>query len=223
MIWQTDPATLAAAQSFPIPIHSATPLAQDQGGGFYPRTWQQRLRPGDNFLSPQYSCKPTDIIAEFQAGNYLQGLARTISWGGMARTANLYIYRQHQLQHIYDILEQCAKSIQATQSIEQSWSLLTDVTHGLQWTNVIASKTLHFLCRSLGSTQDPPVPIDGAVILHYVWPGFRIGIPPTQRPGGWVGNQFSAYARYMTAVLEWARARNWTTTDVETTIYAENL
>jgi hypothetical protein len=222
MIWQTDGATQIAAQKFPIPIHSGTPLPQEPGISFYPSTWRQHLRANDSFLPPLHSCNPSEIIAEFAAGHYLQGLARTISWGTMTRTKGRYIYRQHQLQHIHNVVDQCAHSIQQTQSIQRSWSLLTDVTQGLNWSNVMASKTLHFLCRALGFHQDPPVPIDEAVILNYVWPGFRIGIPPGQRPAGWSGNNFTAYCRYVTAILEWARMRNWTTTEVETTIYAEN-
>jgi hypothetical protein len=75
---------------------------------------------------------------------------------------------------------------------------------------------------ALGIEQDPPVPIDGGVILTYVWPGFRVGIPPGQRPRGWDGDSFEAYSRYMTAILEWARLKQWTTTEVEATIYLEN-
>lgn len=106
-----------------------------------------------------------------------------------------------------------------TNSIEDSWDLLTN---RLGWTHVITSKTLHFLCRALGFNQDPPVPIDNNVILKYVWPGFRIGIPSGQRPRDWEGNDFAAYCTYMTAIIEWARVRNWTTTEVETTIFVEN-
>ena len=111
---------------------------------------------------------------------------------------------------------------QQTDSIQESWNLLTN---GLLWTPVMTSKILHFLCRALGFNQDPPVPIDNKVIRQYVWPGFRIGIPPGQRPQDWKGNKtdtFAAYCRYMTAMIEWAQARQWTTTEVETTIYDEN-
>jgi integrase len=67
----------------------------------------------------------------------------------MART-NKYIYRQHQLQQIYTVLGQCVHSIQQTQSIQQAWDLLTNPLSGLHWTAVMASKTLHFLCRGVG-------------------------------------------------------------------------
>jgi hypothetical protein len=219
MIWQIDSATRIAAQRFPIPIYTAVPLAQDPGNHFNPVIRQHRLRPGDVFPPPPLTCSPAQIISELQAGHYLQALALTVVWGRMERTANLYIYRQHTLQHIHNTLDQCASSIRQTNSIQQSWNLLTQ---NLLWTNVIISKTLHFLCRALGFTQDPPVPIDGAVILDYVWPGFRMGIPPLQRPQDWSGNEFAAYSRYMTAILEWAKQKQWTTTQVESTIYAEN-
>lgn len=103
-------------------------------------------------------------------------------------------------------------------------ALLATSSRGMNWTSVMTLKTLHFLCRALFgfNYQDPPVPIDGKVIRGYVWPGFRIGIPPPQRPQDWEGDSFAAYCRYMTAVLEWARKKNWTTTQVQATIFEEN-
>ena len=164
-------------------------------------------------------CSPAQIIDEFKLSHYLQAIALTICWGTMTRTKNKYIYRSHDLQHIFDTLDQCAQSIKQTSSIQQSWDLLPN---GLSWTPVMTSKTLHFLCRALGFEQDPPVPIDNAVILAYVWPGFRINIPPGQRPQDWSGKTFAAYCRYMTAILEWADIKGWSTTELESTIFAEN-
>jgi len=141
----------------------------------------------------------------------------------MSRTSNRYIYRQHSLHDIYDVLDKCANDISHTQSIQNSWNALTQQ---LDWTNVITSKTLHFLCRALGFEDDPPVPIDRGVVLNYVWPGFRIGIPPEQRAavGDWDGNTYAPYSRYTTAILTWAQLRQpaWTTTQIEATIYDEN-
>ena len=86
----------------------------------------------------------------------------------------------------------------------------------------MTSKTLHFLCRALGFQHDVPVPIDNKVILNRVWPRFKNGIPPSQCPQGWKGNTFPAYCRYMTAIIEWANMKGWTTTELEPTIFAEN-
>ena len=238
MIWQIDNATQIAAHNFPLHIYASAPLNPTQLP--WPKLdlsnrsqWGSRILPGDTF-PPQrpLQCSPDEIIKEFQAGHYLQALALTVCWGGMSR-ASQYIYRlligplpaalqdrlHYSLQNIYNALDQCSQSIQQTQDIQQSWNLLTTE---LQWSSVITSKTLHFLCRALGFNQDPAVPIDNDVILKYVWPGFRIGIPPAQRPHDWNGNDFAAYSRYMTAIIEWAKARNWTTTQVEATVYAEN-
>jgi hypothetical protein len=219
VIWPTDKRTQSAARNYPLPIYAPSPLPQDAGGNFDPSSWQSRLRPKEVFPPGASKASPNLIIAEFQAAHYLPALALTVRWGSMWRT-NQLIYR-HPLQRIHNTLDQCAQSISQTNSIQHSWVLLTN---GLQWTNVIASKTLHFLCRALGFNQDPPVPIDRGVILKYVWPGFRIGIPPGQRPGGWEGNTFAAYCRYMTAILAWGQMKQppWTTTEVEATIYAEN-
>lgn len=40
-----------------------------------------------------------------------------------------------------------------------------------------------------------------------------------QCPGNWKGNSFEAYSRYMTAILTWETQRNWTTTEMEATIF----
>ncbi len=164
-------------------------------------------------------------------------LGTTITLSSPAEGASPFIMvarceKEHSLQLIYDTLERCTQSILKTNSIQESWDFLTE---GLRWTNVITSKALHFLCSALGFNQDPPVPIDSEVIIRYVWPGFRIGIPPGQRPQDWEGKSytgrketkiahysFAAYCRYMTAVIEWAQARQWTSTQLEATIFAEN-
>jgi hypothetical protein len=218
--WSPDKDTLTAAQNFPIPIHATTPLPQQPATTiFNPASWRQQIRPGDSFPPGASSyTTPAMIVTEFQAGHYLPALALTIHWGTMTRKKP-EIYRNHLPQHIHNTLDQCAQFIQRTQDVQQAWNALTN---GLQWSNVITSKTLHFLCRALKFTQDPPVPIDGGVILDYVWPGFRIQIPPSQRPQPWSGNSYAAYSKYMTAVLEWANARKWTTTELEATIYEEN-
>jgi hypothetical protein len=221
VIWNVDSATQAAAQNFPIPIHATSPLPQAPADKkFWPSNWQKDLRPGESFPTAAPSCTPAVIIGEFQVGHYLPALALTIHWGTMTRTKG-DIYRKHPLQHIHNTLDQCAQSIRQTQDIQQAWNVLTN---GLQWSNVITSKTLHFLCRALGFNQDPPVPIDGEVIIKRVWPRFKRLIPQNQKPKPkpWGGNDFSAYSRYMTAVLEWANSRQWTTTDLEATIYEEN-
>jgi hypothetical protein len=90
----------------------------------------------------------------------------------------------------------------------------------------MVERDLHFLCRALGIRQDPPVPIDGAVIRQRVWPAFKNafkkgGLRRDMYPNNWNGNEFHAYCRYMTAIMTWAELRSWTTTEMETTIFAE--
>lgn len=219
MNWQLDNATKTAARKYPLPVYSTNPMGQEPGFSVNAADFQTRLRPGDVLSSANLQCSPPQIIGEFRSSHFLQAIALTICWGTMTRTKNKYIYRNHALQHIFDTLDQCSQSIQQTSSIQQSWDLLVN---GLSWTPVMTSKTLHFLCRALGFEKDPPVPIDNAVILAYVWPGFRINIPPGQRPMDWSGKTFAAYCRYITAILEWADIKGWNTTELESTIFAEN-
>jgi hypothetical protein len=83
--------------------------------------WSQHLRKNDAFLPPRArnirKDSPTQIIAEFQREDtYLPALALTVCWGVMWRTCP---YRNRCLQHIHDVLAQCARSILNTESIEE--------------------------------------------------------------------------------------------------------
>ena len=227
MDWPIDQTTQMAARKFVPIINAGAPSTQFGGRRCDPARWRNVLPPGEAFAArPRvFPDAPDMIISDFAAGHYLQALARTISWGAMWRTKN-YIYRDHGFERVYHGLDCCARSIGQTRSIHQSWELLTGDPPGLQWSGVMTSKVLHFLCRALGFRQDPPVPIDGAVIRKQVWPVFRNAITEGgQRremyPDNWEGNGFSAYCRYMTAIITWAEVKAWTTTEVETTIFAK--
>ena len=124
------------------------------------------------------------------------------------------------IEQIDRTLRSCAENIRESHSIADSWRSLTGPgERELGWSAVMTSKTLHFLCRSLGFAHDPPVAIDGAVIRQRVWPAFRNSLPANRRPGDWEGNSCDAYCRYMSAILTWASRRNWTTTQIEVTIF----
>jgi hypothetical protein len=216
--WRIDVPTRAAVRKYPPQLCATKPMDQYQGHGV--DLTKIRLGDEEHSQSRYVICSPARIIEEFKGTHYLFALGLTISWGTMDRTKNLYVYRDHSLEHIRDTLDHCAQSILQTSSIEKSWDLLTN---GLCWSNVMTSKTLHFLCRSLNFEHNPPVPIDKARILEMVWPRFRNGIPKADQPQGWVGNDFAAYCRYMTVILELCttEGRNWTTTQLESTITAE--
>jgi hypothetical protein len=119
---------------------------------------------------------------------------------------------------IHRTLDDCARSITETKAIEKSWELLT---RDLQWSSVMTSKTLHFLCRALGFAEDGPVPVDNEVIRQRVWPKFEAGVRSGPHPVNWEGHSFEAYRRFMTAILVWADAKQWTTTELEATIFDE--
>jgi hypothetical protein len=91
MNWQLDNATKTAARKYPLPIYSASPIAQDPGSSVNAAEFQTRLRPGDVFSSANLRCSPAQIIGEFKLSHYLQAIALTICWGTMTRTKNKYI------------------------------------------------------------------------------------------------------------------------------------
>lgn len=222
--WQIDQQTARAAADHSLRIKANSPLAQvgedGKNCGFNPQSWNSRVVqpaswPGDP------KCTPEQIMNQFREGRYTQGLAMVAGWGGMGRRPKA-VWGARKIEHIEQTLSSCALNIRETQSVGHSWAMLTGLADGhMGWTAVMTSKTLHFLCRSLGFEQNPPAAIDGAVIRGIVWRAFRNSIPLGERPKNWEGNTFSAYCRYMTAIMTWAKQRTWTTKQMEATIFAE--
>lgn len=223
MIWTIaiDADTALAATAHPIPLAAAIPALQFGGYHFNPNAggWPGRVLPPRNWPAPPIMSSPAQIIDCFGRNALLEGLALVVSWGTMGRTAP-HIYGPR-LRDIQDALAYCKKDIGATATIQKSWDILTSPTGTIKWTSTMASKTLHFLCRSLGHSDNPPVPID-STMRKAVWNAFSSAIiPPTAVPGNWHGDSYDAYCRYMTAILKWADPRKWTTTEMETTIFSE--
>lgn len=221
MRWAIDEPTANAAAACPLQMLRKVPAGQFVGTNFDTQTWNNRVIQPAIWKGIARSA-PQQIIAQFQNGYYTQALALVVSWGGMARRSK-DIYRERKpefIQQIDRILRGCAKSIEESESIEHSWKALTGhEDEQLGWSEVMASKALHFLCRSLGYTHNPPVPIDGAVIRERLWPLFRYSMPLGQNIGDWNGDTFDAYCRYMTGICTWADLRQWTTTQLESTLY----
>jgi hypothetical protein len=211
-----------------VSLLSQTTPAQQYGGHSTPETtWASRIR-NRHFpafcqtgYSGNISCSPANIIACFQQNAVLEGLALVVSWGAMGRTSG-YIY-QKGLPTIEQTLRQGIIYIQQQNSVQSAWDLLV---HQLGWTSVMTSKCLHFVARSLRFMSNPPVPIDGAVMITRVWPKFLEQIQnfshamPHRIPKGWGGSSWEEYNRYMTAINCWAAQKKWTTTEVENTLFA---
>lgn len=216
MHWKIDEGTSRAATKYPIPIKHTTPIAPFNGRTFDTRNWNHRVIQPATWNGVLRS-DPDQIVRQFRNQRYTQGLAMVASWGTMWRQPNA-IWGARKLETIEAMLRDCAESIRKSESIADSWKMLNDQ---LRWTSVLMSKTLHFVCLSLGFDDDPPVPIDGAVIRQRVWPSFRNSIPFRERPADWGGDSFEAYSRYMSAILMWADQRHWSTAEVERTISLE--
>ncbi len=226
MIWSIDKSTEDAARCHPLPIAASKPAKQWPGHPTKTSTWNDRvIQPAIWPATPLLS-SPSQIMDFFQKELYTQAVAMVVSWGGMGRRSK-DIYRQRSqedIQRIDKAIRFSAESVRNSGSIAGAWTGLTgNGDCELGWSAVMASKTLHFLCRSLGFEDDPPVPIDNKVIRQIVWPKFRSSVPQGQRPASWDGSNFAAYCRYMTAVLTWAGQRGWTTTQMENAIFDEYL
>ena len=223
--WPTDPQTAKAAKEYPLLLRASSPSKQfgeDRlNSGFNPRSWDSRIIQPSSWPKGLCSCTPNDVINQFKDKHYTQGLAMVACWGLMWRQPNA-IWGTRTVESIHKALADCDLSIQRSRSIEDAWDTLTGVgDRKMGWTSVITSKTLHFLCRSLGFERNPPVAIDGRVVRDTVWPIFKNSIPMADRPEGWAGHTYKAYCRYMTAIRVWADARGWTTKEIECTIFSE--
>ncbi|MCX6030777.1 MAG: hypothetical protein NT169_15960 [Chloroflexi bacterium] len=134
-------------------------------------------------------------------------------------------YSKLEYEEIQEVLLESQELIAGDASVENAWKLLRA---RLSWTDVMISKSLHFMARSLGFEANPPVPIDNKVILNQIWPAFKNKVKMESRtqgdtfiPGEWRDSSYSwdAYNRYMTAINKWATAKGWTTTQVESTLF----
>lgn len=231
--WNYDNTTKYWAERLLIPIRSKSPQPQYDGLDYrlWENTWKKHIL-NDSF--PEYChyphqqgsllCSPSNIIRCFKDQKVLEALALTVAWGRMTRTKNnIYKKSRHVIE---ESLLKCVQSIEESKSIERPWDLLVNQ---LEWSNVISSKCLHFLSRSLGYETNPPVPIDNKMIIEKVWPTFKkqvkgefiLGIDVI--PKGWweYSSSFKSYNRYMTAINVWADLKGWTTTQMENTIYKE--
>jgi|GEM_PF-1866317 len=220
MNWNIDEQTATIARQFAPQVQYLAQSPQFQGRSFRAANWigwtghDPLWPPGLDASSPE------SIIAAFQAGAYLEGVALVTSWGTMWRQKRS-ILGNRPLGNILLALNFCAASIEETGSIDNSWLRLTDSQEngGLGWSAVMTSKTLHFLSRSLGHTTDPPVPIDNKIIRQKLWPHFVAGVAPQDIPDNWRSNSLEAYSRYMTAILVWSGLRNGTTTETENSLF----
>lgn len=170
-----------------------------------------------NFPPELVVCSPANIIECFQDDLFLEGLILTINWGKMNKTVEK-IFNQD-VRTIDECLKKCKEDISQHHSINNSWDWLTIE---LGWTNVMTSKVLHFLCRSLNLTK-VPVPIDNAQILDKFRPMLKKFLEDNQERFRnyiplfsnllinnllrWGQNQnrsFESYQRYMQFIIAWS-------------------
>jgi len=219
MEWRRDSATEYAAAAYPVTL-AAIPADQFQGFWVDTNRWNRRVVQPARWPDRPFKSAPETVIQQFREGRFTQGVALTASWGKMSRSSRV-IWGDRSPESLEAAVRDCAASIAASGSIEDAWTRLTGKGSGqLGWSAVIASKTLHFLCRSLAFEDDPPVALDNAVMRLRVWPAFVSSIPKQDRPDDWRGNSLAAYLRYMTAIRVWAKARGWTTTQLEATLFS---
>ena len=215
MKWTSDQETLHFLRTYPpnALLNYQMPGTQFQGRNFNQLNWQEHVLENNQLRLYAFS-SPDNIINYFQNQNYLEGLCLVISWGTMWRRN--HITYQADLNVIQSSMAEAAQLIQGHNQINEAWLLLEE---NLGWSNVMISKTLHFMCRALRHIEDCPVAIDNLVILQGVWPCLVQAYLRRQRPKDWK-NGLDGYLRYMT-FINYLRANyiGWTNMDVECTLF----
>jgi len=178
---------------------------------------------GDDF--PEFCLRPSpnNIISCFKDDDcFLQGFILAIFWGSMWQKNSLKRIFCPRLTNVESTLKEAKEKIVEEESIKNAWKLLAEQ---LYWSPVFISKVLHFLSRSAGFEQNPPVPMDNKVTLKQIWPKFLTMVRQkrengnnNQEPAPWEG-KFEGYSRYMTLINVWAKEKNWSTTNIETTLF----
>lgn len=216
--WQIDESAQFWANILVIDIEGAD-AHQYAGHEININLWKN-LTLSRTFPNDSIVCSPENIMKCFQKDMFLEGLILTINWGGMSGTIES-IYKQP-LEDIHNNIGSCKKSILETNSIEKSWNLLTVE---LSWTNVMSSKLLHFLTRSLDYTN-VPVPIDRAHIIGKIAKAYRGKIkeirnnyPGESIPKTWGSSGYPNYISYMNTIIKWAEHYHISTTELESRIF----
>lgn len=241
VMWIADPATQFWAGACPLPLRSVATRPQYPGrnvttadlvasvglAGAFPAACVNPVRP-DCVV-----CGPSEIIGCFAAGLDQHAIALIAAWGGMLRPAALARILAPGIPAMAAAMVAARGNLVAADAAggaaDAAWNVLTGpLPGGLAWTRTMASKTLHFLARSVGIAA-PPLPIDNACVLQYVWPTFITAVNlaiaagaggPYPVPGRWdAGHGWQPYNRYMTAVDVWAAMHAWVPSDFESTMF----
>lgn len=224
LAWPIDELARKVASKWNPLARFKKPIPQDSGNGRFNRsTWRRWMEDVDDF--PGFAIdtcddslivpSPSNIIRAYSNGLLLPATVLVFCWGGMKRAKNFLL--RPGIPRIKKTLSDAVISIRSTGSIELAWQGF----YSLNWSQVAPSKCLHFLARGLGFDANPPVPIDNAVVLNDLWPKFRerSRMLNVDLECSWVSRDWGSYCSYMTVILTWAESKNWTTTQIENTLF----
>lgn len=240
LIWNTDAPTQYWAQTCILPLRSTDPRPQDPGHNVS----EAKLRDEfgldafpaccSNDVKPGYVvCGPDEVIACFRGNHDLHAVALVAAWGGMRRPAplNRILARGTEAitSGVSDARQALIDASNGNTDAQDAWEALTGpADQSPRWTHVMTSKTLHFLCRSLG-IDDPPLPIDNAAAIEGARRRFTSDVQQARdaenhlhpAPGSWNTDthDWEPFSRYMTAIRTWAAARDWSAGDFEQTMF----
>lgn len=249
--WQLDRNSAIWAKKLIPDCFPSSPEKQfnalgDQDCGMLSEKWSPRLlrRKFPHFCydnNIRLRPTPANIVRCLATKRFvLEGVALTSRWGRMDERSpfgralrKIYALR-HENEPERGRLEQIRSELTivgrildssalGSPQLEKCWAHLVKK---LDWSPVMTSKILHFLCRSRGIRDNPPVAIDNACMRTWLWkqhlePRIRqVSRNENMRPPKpWTGDSWQAYNRYFTWMLVWSSTLGWTTTEVETTLF----
>lgn len=180
----------------------------------------------------ELNCSPESIIETGSRGDWKTFTVLVGRWGGMIPgplgKPFQMIYGHHRNEPVdFNRLDQIEAALTSTfkmfideDPLQQIWNHL----RALGWSKVMISKCLHFQARSAGLTGDVPVPVDGAMCVHWLWPQFKNEVNASgfiwPRPAGINRNDFESYNRYLSAMKGWAQAKEISISDLEFALFA---
>ena len=211
--WNVEPTFSALSRRVVLkPFESS---AEQFAGGLrkVPPYWTGLV---DEPLGEELDYRVEAILSSAQHENWLLFVLQVGKWGQMIPGTHARPFRK-----IYECstqesvskerLEQIKKCLANARSQLINNHPLEDIWRGFEkinWSDVMISKCLHFMCRALEIRGTIVVPIDHTMVRNRLWVAFgnfvRDNNQNWPRPSSVVGTGYIGYQRYLTAMQEWS-------------------
>ena len=170
----------------------------------------------DEPLGENLDYRIESILSSAKHEDWLLFVLQVGIWGQMIPGTHARPYRKiydcstqepvskERLHQIKKCLANAMSQLIDNQPLEVVWQGFEKVN----WSDVMISKCLHFMCRTLEYRGAIVVPIDNAMVQNTLWVAFKKFVGDNNqnwpRPARVVGQGYIGYQRYFTAMHEWS-------------------